>query len=100
MQAARGLGVLAFAAALVAGCGGDDDGGGGTATSDWANGVCEAVSSWSESIRATGDSLRESATSPDALKDAVDEFASATQTFVDDLRDLGAPDTEAGEEAK
>jgi hypothetical protein len=30
----------------------------------------------------------------------VGDFADATQTFVDDLRGLGAPDTEAGEEAK
>jgi methyl-accepting chemotaxis protein len=90
--------VLALVA-LAVGCGGDDDGG-GSATQDWANGVCEAVSTWSESIRSTADSLRSGATSPDALRDAVDEFADATQTFVDDLRGLGAPDTEAGDEAK
>jgi hypothetical protein len=99
MHAVRGLLALALVA-LAAGCGGDDGGGGSSATGDWANGVCEAVSTWSESIRSTGESLQSGTPSMDSLKSAVDDFADATKTFVDDLRGLGAPDTEAGEEAK
>ena len=36
----------------------------------------------------------------DAVKNAVDELEDATSEFVDDVRGLGTPDTEAGEQAK
>lgn len=87
-----------LAVVLAAGCGGDD--GGSNETTEWANGVCEAISTWGESITTTGESLRSGATNADDLRTAVDEFEEATQTFVDDLRELGRPDTGAGDEAK
>ena len=34
------------------------------------------------------------------MEDAVDDLESATSDFVDDVRGLGTPDTEAGEQAK
>ncbi len=34
------------------------------------------------------------------MKSAVDDFEGATNDFVDDVRGLGQPETEAGEEAK
>ena len=34
------------------------------------------------------------------MRSAVDDFESATSDFVDELRELGAPDTESGEQAK
>ena len=34
------------------------------------------------------------------MKDAVDDLESATSEFVDDVRGLGTPDTEAGEQAR
>jgi hypothetical protein len=98
----RILGLLAVsltAVALAAGCGGDDDGG-SSATTEWANGVCEAIATWGDSVRSTGESLRSGATTADDLREAVDEFEQATRTFVDDLRDLGKPDTEAGDRAQ
>jgi methyl-accepting chemotaxis protein len=88
-----------LAVSLLAGCGGDDEGG-GEATTDWANGVCEAVATWGDSVRSTGESLRSGATNADDLREAVDEFEQATRTFVDDLRNLGTPDTDAGEQAQ
>ena len=36
----------------------------------------------------------------DGLKSAVDDLQSATGTFVDDVKGLGAPDTESGDQAK
>lgn len=83
---------------LAAGCGGDDDG--GSATTEWANGLCEAISTWGDSITATGESLRSGATNADDLREAVDEFQNATETFVDDIRDLDPPDTESGQQAQ
>jgi methyl-accepting chemotaxis protein len=83
---------------FAAGCGGDD--GGGSAATDWANDLCSAITDWTESVQTTSDSLKGGNLSEDSLRDAADEFKSATQEFVDDVRGLGAPDTDAGEEAK
>src|SRR5215210_2492087 len=100
MQRISGLLVVGMTAvALAAGCGGDDDSG-SSATTDWANGVCEAISTWGDSVKSTGESLRSGATNADDLREAVDEFEQATRTFVDDLRKLGKPDTEAGDKAQ
>jgi hypothetical protein len=94
----RLLALSVLAVSLAAGCGGDD--GGSSATTEWADGVCSAIATWGTSITATGESLRSGATRPDDLREAVDEFESATRTFIDDLRGLGKPDTEAGERAQ
>jgi hypothetical protein len=86
-------------ALLAAGCGGDDGGGGSSAT-DWANDLCSAITEWTESVQTTSNSLKSGSLSEDSLREAADEFKSATEEFVDDVRGLGAPDTEAGEDAE
>lgn len=96
----RILAVSLLALALAAGCGGDGDGGGGTSATDWANDLCAAITEWTESVQTTSDSLKSGNLSESSLKDAAEDFQSATEEFVDDVRGLGAPDTEAGEEAK
>jgi phage-related protein len=105
------LTVLVLAAAVVAaGCGGGSDtsadtsGGTGTVSaatpaSDWANSVCEAFTSWQSSITEAGKSVGENP-SEEGIKDAGDQIQSATQTLADDLRGLGRPDTEGGQQAK
>jgi methyl-accepting chemotaxis protein len=95
-----GLVTALLAAMLAAGCGGDDGGDGGSSATDWANDLCSTITEWTESVEATSNSLRGGNLSEESLRDAADEFRSATQQFVDDVRGLGAPDTEAGEEAK
>jgi ABC-type transporter Mla subunit MlaD len=97
-KAARLL-ALGLLTVSLAGCGGDDEGGASSAT-EWADDVCSATTTWTESIRSTVDSLRGGGLSEDELRDAVDDVESATTDYVDDLRGLGRPDTEAGEEAK
>ena len=87
-----------LAASLVAGCGGDD--GGGDSATAWADDVCSAITTWTDSITSTTDSLKGGNLNEDSLKSAVDDLASATNDFVDDVKGLGAPDTEAGEQAK
>src|SRR5215211_8094660 len=95
MRRISGLIVVGMTAvALAAGCGGDDDSS-SSETTDWANGVCEAISTWGDSVKSTGESLRSGATNADDLREAVDEFEQATRTFVDDLRKLGEPDPHA-----
>ena len=101
------LTVLVLAAAIVAaGCGGDSATSGGTATegsatavSDWANNVCEAFNNWQSSISDAGQAVG-SNPSEEGIKTAGDQIKSATQTLADDLRGLGRPDTESGQQAK
>ena len=90
--------VALLAAFLASGCGGD--GGDDNSATEWADDVCSAITSWSDSVTSAADSLRGGNLSEDAVKSAVDDLKSATSDFVDDVRGLGKPDTEAGEQAK
>ena len=53
-----------------------------------------------DSITSTAASLSGGNLNEDAVKSAVDDLEDATSDFVDDVQGLGAPDTEAGEQAK
>jgi hypothetical protein len=96
----RTLVVSLVAGFAVAGCGGDDGNGGGSSATEWADGLCSAITEWTESVQATSNSLKGGNLSEDSLKEAADDFKTATQEFVDEVRALGAPDTESGEQAK
>jgi len=89
-------------AALAGGCGGDDNGGGsgGKSATEWADGVCSAMGDWVNSIRDATSSLRGGNLSENSLTGATDDISEATSTFVDDLRGLGKPDTDAGDKAE
>lgn len=107
MTARRPLVIGLLAVALFAGCGGDDGGsggggggGGGSSAAEWAEDVCSAITTWNESISSTVDSLKSGDLSEDELRGAVEDVESATSNFVDDLRGLGRPETEAGAQAK
>ncbi len=89
--------VALLAAFLASGCGGDDDENSATA---WADDVCSAITTWKDSITSTADSLKGGNLSEDSLRSAADDVESATSDFVDDVRGLGKPDTDAGEQAK
>jgi hypothetical protein len=69
-------------------------------TAEWADGVCTAITTWTSSITAAGDSLKGGNISEDSLQSAADDVTSATETLKSDLDDLGKPDTEVGQEAK
>jgi hypothetical protein len=91
-----GLVILAALVFLAAGCGGDDE----RSATDWAGDVCSAISTWSDSVTSTAESLGAGGLSEEALRDAADEFEGATNDFVEELRDLGPPNVEGGEEAQ
>ena len=93
-----GLVVAFLAAALASGCGGDD--GGDSSATEWADDVCSAITSWSESVSSTAASLSDGNLNEDSVRSAVDDLESATSDFIDDMRGLGTPDTEAGEQAR
>ncbi|HLM37815.1 MAG TPA: hypothetical protein VK287_08555 [Gaiellaceae bacterium] len=90
-----GAALLAIGAALlVAGCG---DSGQPSAT-EWADGLCSSLTEWTDSVRPVVESLQEETLSKQAVQDATDEVDNATTNLAGELRDLGAPETEAGEQ--
>ena len=91
--------VVAAAAVLAAGCGGSSDSD-TSATSEWASGLCSAISDWTSSISSIGTTLKGGNLSQDSLTSAVDDAKSATEKLTSDLDGLGKPDTEAGQQAK
>jgi uncharacterized protein YoxC len=94
-RAALKVAVVA-ALALAAGCGGGDD---SSATEQWASSACSAVNTWMSSVESIGNTLKEDPTK-EGVDKAYDDLMSSTQTLVDDLKGLGRPETEAGQEAE
>lgn len=91
--------VAIAAALLAAGCGG----GGDDETSSeaaWADGVCTSVSTWIGSVTETASSLSAGSPTPDRIQASIDDVKTATSTLVDDLQGLGAPESDAGQQAK
>jgi hypothetical protein len=90
------LAILA-GALLTAGCGGSDETSG---ANEWASSVCSAVTTWTTSVSAAAASLQGGNLSENSLENAVDDVTEATKTLADELQDVGAPDTEDGQQAK
>lgn len=88
------IGVAAIVIAAVAMRLSDD---GPPTTEEWAGAVCTSFADWNESITSLADVGGEPLT-VDTLRDRLDEAGSATDELVTQLRDLGAPDLEAGDE--
>ncbi len=93
--------VAAAVAALAlsaAGCGGDESPT-ASATDEWAEGFCTAITTWTDSLGNVRDGFTSGASSlsQDGLEDAANDVQSSTETLVDDLRGLGRPETESGE---
>ncbi len=86
--------VLALAASA---CGGSDEDADPTAA--WASGFCTAVVDWTDSLQdVTSEFTDTSNLSQDGLRSAADDVQTSTQQLVDDLRGLGAPETESSDE--
>lgn len=95
-----GLATLFVAVALVSGCGGGSSSSDTKPAEDWANSVCSAITTWTSSVRQTGESLQNGNVNKDSLNKAVTEFQSSTKQFADDLKGLGRPDTDSGQKAQ
>jgi ABC-type transporter Mla subunit MlaD len=91
---------LLSVAFVAAGCGGSSSSSDTTSASDWADSVCSAITTWTASLQSAAESLKGGNISKDSVNSAADDVKSATDTFVDDLKGLGKPDTEAGAQAK
>lgn len=97
---AIGVALLAIAAA---GCGGGDDAAEttteATPASEWADGFCTAVSTWQSSLEdISGRFTSLSSLSSENLQAAADDAKTATDELIEDIRALGTPDTQSGEE--
>jgi len=94
--------VVAALTLVAAGCGGGSDSSSTASPADeWAAGFCTAVTTWTDSIKSVGDGFKDpSSLSQDGLQSAADDVKSATTQFVDDVKGLGAPDTESGQAVK
>jgi hypothetical protein len=90
--------VLLLASLLAAACGSSKSQ--STSAADWADGVCSAISTWGNSLKSAGGSLTGGDISKDSLQSAADDVTSATETLESDLKDLGKPNTQAGQQAK
>ena len=106
MKSIRKQSLIAVAASLVfvaAGCG--SSGGGSTttasasATETWASGVCSSITTWQAAIKSAAGSVKSDPTKS-GLQTAAGDAKSATETLASDLKGLGKPDTQAGQQAK
>ena len=89
--------VLAALALVAAGCGGDDEETSSAAA--WAEDFCTSVTEWQDEIERIGDDLLASP-STEALEDASQEASDATDAFIEEVRELGGPETESGQEVE
>ena len=65
----------------------------------WADSVCANLSTWRSSITAISDVSGETLT-PESLQQSLGDATTATKTLVTDLRQLGPPDLDAGDDLK
>jgi hypothetical protein len=94
LAAGVAVGVLALAA-----CGGGDE---EDSAAGWADSVCTSIGDWRADVQGTVDEFRNdpASLSADSLREATDDTVESTEALVDELRELGPPDTESGEEAR
>jgi hypothetical protein len=100
MKLAAALASLLLLAVLAAGCGG---GGGGNETmsaQDWADGVCSAINTWTDSLRSAAQSVSGGNLSENSLTQASSDLNDSTAQLTDDLSGLGKPDLSSGDKAK
>ncbi|HEU5207697.1 MAG TPA: hypothetical protein VFT94_08830 [Gaiellaceae bacterium] len=90
--------VLALAG-VAAGCGGGDEESESDPTAAWAAGFCNAVTDWTDELQTISSQFSDTSNlSEDGIRSAASDVQTATQTLVDELRDLGAPGTDSGQE--
>src|SRR3954451_13271747 len=96
----RLLVVIPVAALLgAAACGGSGGGSSESGTESWASGVCTSLSTWKTSVTKAGASIS-GGTDEAQVRSAVDQVKDATTKLSSDLKSLGKPDTEGGQQAQ
>ena len=99
MRRALTLTALVLVAVGVAGCGGSDSEEDPTAA--WASGFCSAITTWTDELESITEQFSDTSNlSEEGIRSSATDARSATDQLVDDLRGLGAPETESGEEVR
>jgi hypothetical protein len=90
---------------LAAGCGSSGGSSATTtttsasATATWASGVCSSITTWQTAVKSAAGSVTSDPTKS-GLQKAAGDAQAATQTLASDLKGLGKPDTQDGQQAK
>lgn len=92
--------IVSALALVAAGCGGgDDESSEAVPVDQWADEFCSAVGSWKDNLQEIRDRFTDlSSLNEDSLNEAADDAESSTDEFIEDLKDLGRPDTPSGQE--
>jgi hypothetical protein len=81
---------------LAAGCGGEEE----SASEAWTNDFCSAAADWRASLEEiVGQFQSPSDLNADSIQGAIDDGLAATDSFLNEVDELGAPETEASQEA-
>jgi hypothetical protein len=93
--------LLVVLAALAASCGGSSQ----SAEEKWANDICGNVTTWKDSVTKATDDIQSQIRSPssasvDAIKADIKTISDATTKLSSNLKSTGAPNTQAGTQAK
>jgi ABC-type transporter Mla subunit MlaD len=81
----------------AAGCAGDDESD-TSATTEWATDFCTATLAWSDELQRIGEDVSDfTSLSRETIEEAGEQVGTATDTFVEAVRDLGGPDTDSGD---
>jgi methyl-accepting chemotaxis protein len=103
MKLRRGAGFALLVAALtvpvLGGCGGGDD---ESSTESWANDVCTDLNTWVTDVQSAYKSLTDKGLQADKsdVQAALGQVTKATDELANNLKGLGPPETEAGQQAK
>jgi hypothetical protein len=85
---------------VAAGCGGDDESE-PDSTAAWASSFCGAITGWTDELENVTSQFSDTSNlSEDGIQSAAEDARSSTEDLVDELRALGAPPTESGDEIR
>jgi hypothetical protein len=88
--------LIAALALLAAGCGKSKP----ESPSEWASGFCSSVTTWKDSVQSAVSPIKSGNISKDSIQTAYNDFKSATDSFVKDVKNLGKPNTQVGAQAQ
>jgi C4-dicarboxylate-specific signal transduction histidine kinase len=87
--------VVVVVVVLVVACGGSSSSSTTTTTAQsmeqWADSLCTSANTYVSSLKSLGTQVQSGGLSKDSINSAVDDAKSATQTFGDEVKALGAP---------
>lgn len=92
--------IVVALAGVAAGCGGSSDDQ-TDPTAAWASGFCGAITTWTDDLHSITQQFTDpSNLSQDGLASAAEDARTSTDQLVNSLKDLGAPETDSGQEVK